>query len=82
MATGTAVIIGRIVVRATSFDSHSNIENVSFYVNGIVQNIDTAYPYEWLWRGATGYRYLYASAYNRAGLMEETDPILVYIFSL
>ncbi|KAA0002212.1 MAG: hypothetical protein FE046_00255 [Thermoplasmata archaeon] len=82
MATGTAVIIGRIVVRATAFDSHSNIENVSFYVNGIVQNIDTAYPYEWLWRGATGYRYLYASAYNRAGLMEETDPILVYIFSL
>ncbi len=82
LASGNTVIIGRILVRTTAYDMHSDIENVSFYVNGILQNIDTMYPYEWLWRGDVGYMYLHAVAYNKAGLMEETPPMLVYIFSL
>ncbi len=51
-------------------------------MDGFVQNIDTVAPYEWLWRGAIGYHYIHAVAYNKAGLKEETVPIMVYIFSL
>ncbi len=82
LASGNTIIIGRILVRTVAYDAHSDIENVTFYVNGMVESIDTMYPYEWLWRGAVGYYYLSAVAYNKAGLKEETDPILVYIFSL
>ncbi len=82
LASGNTVIIGRIVVRAMAYDMHSDIENVSFYVNGIVQSIDTIYPYEWLWRGDIGYRFLQAVGYNRAGLKSESEIIFVYIFSL
>ena len=82
LASGNTVIIGRIVVRTIAYDPHSDIENVTFYVDGFVQNIDTVAPYEWLWRGAIGYHYIHAVAYNKAGLKEETVPIMVYIFSL
>jgi len=82
LATGNTVIIGRIVVRAIAIDQHSSIANVSFYVNGYLQNIDTAYPYEWIWRGWIGYAYIHVVAYNKAGLYEETDPLLVYMISL
>ena len=82
LASGNTVIIGRILVRAVAYDSHSEIDNVTFYVDGIVQNIDTVYPYEWLWRGAIGYKLLQVAAYNKAGLKAESDTLLVYIFSL
>jgi len=82
LASGNTIIIGRILVRTVAYDSDSDIENVTFYVNGMVESIDTMYPYEWLWRGSVGYYYLHAVAYNKAGLKEETEPILVYIFSL
>jgi len=82
LATGNTVIIGRIVVRAIAYDSQSDIQNVSFYVNGMLEDIDTMYPYEWLWGGDIGYRYLSAVAYNKAGLNEQSPPIWVYIFSL
>ena len=82
LASGNTIIIGRILVRVVAYDTHSDIENVSFYVNGMLENIDTAYPYEWLWRGMVGYCYLHVVAYNKAGLKEETQPMLVYIFSL
>jgi hypothetical protein len=82
MASGNTVIIGRIAVRVIAYDADSGINNVSFYVDGILQNIDLTPPYEWLWRGAIGWKYLYAVAYNKAGLKEETIPISVFIFSL
>jgi hypothetical protein len=82
MVAGNTVIIGRITVRAIAYDTHSDIENVSFYANGRLQNVDTVYPYEWLWRGSMGYRYVYAVATNKAGLTAQSDPVLVYIFSL
>jgi hypothetical protein len=80
--SGYTVIIGRIVVRAIAYDIHSDITNASFYVNGIVQNIDTVYPFEWFWRGDMGYRYIHVVTYNKAGFKQETYPILVYIFSV
>ena len=82
LGSGNTIIIGRIVVRAFVYDSQSNIQNVSFYVDNILQNIDMAYPYEWLWRGAIGYHYISIEAYNKAGLKEKSLPMLVYIFSL
>jgi len=82
MTGGNTIIIGRIVVRAFAYDAQSDIQNVSFYVDGRLQNIDMAYPYEWLWRGAIGYHYLSIEAYNKAGLKAESAPMLVYIFSL
>jgi len=82
ISSGTTIIIGRIVVRAIAYDGESSIENVSFYVNGRLQSIDMKQPYEWLWRGDLGFKYLQAVAYNKAGLMEESMPVLVYIFSL
>ena len=82
LASGNTIIIGRILVRAVAYDGESDIDNVSFYVNGVLQNIDTVFPYEWLWRGTVGYCYLHVVAYNKAGLKEETMPMLVYIFSL
>ncbi|MCD6573520.1 MAG: hypothetical protein J7K95_05450, partial [Thermoplasmata archaeon] len=82
LGSGNTVIIGRIVVRAFVYDSQSDIQNVSFYVDDILQNIDMAYPYEWLWRGAIGYHYISIEAYNKAGLKEKSPPMLVYIFSL
>ncbi len=82
LASGSTVIIGRIVVRVVAYDTGSDINNVSFYVNGILQTIDTLYPYEWIWRGDAGWRYLHAVAYNGAGLKAETYPIYVFIVSL
>ncbi|MBC7080680.1 MAG: hypothetical protein H5T44_00275 [Thermoplasmatales archaeon] len=82
LATGNTVIIGRIVVRAIAIDTHSSIANVSFYVNGYLQSIDPVYPYEWIWRGWIGYAYLHVVAYNKAGLSEETEPLMVYMISL
>ena len=82
MFIGNTVIIGGIVVRALAYDKQSDISNVSFYVDGRLQAIDTAYPYEWLWRGAIGYHYISMEAYNKAGLKDETSQMLVYIFSL
>ncbi|MEM2583068.1 MAG: hypothetical protein QW519_01720 [Candidatus Thermoplasmatota archaeon] len=82
LASGKTIIIGRIVVMAIAVDENSGIENVSFYVNGVLQSIDTLYPYEWIWHGWFGYAYLHVGAYNRAGLSEETKPLLVYMISL
>ncbi len=82
LISGNTIIIGRILVRTIAYDVDSDIENVTFYVNGMVESIDTMYPYEWLWRGSIGYYSINAVAYNKAGLKEETGPILVYIFSL
>jgi len=82
MTGGNTIIIGRIVVRAFAYDAQSDIQNVSFYVDDRLQNIDMAYPYEWLWRGAIGYHYISIEAYNKAGLKAESAPMLVYIFSL
>ena len=82
MTGGNTIIIGRIVVRAFAYDAQSDLQNVSFYVDDRLQNIDMAYPYEWLWRGAIGYYYISIEAYNKAGLKAESAPMLVYIFSL
>ena len=82
LASGNTVIIGRIIVRVVAYDLHSGIENVSFYVDGNLQNIDVTSPYEWIWRGDIGWKYLYAVAYNKAGLRQETMVLPVFIFSL
>ncbi|HEC75928.1 MAG TPA: hypothetical protein ENI33_01560 [Thermoplasmatales archaeon] len=82
LASGNTVVIGKITVRVIAYDGDSRIDNVSFYVNGLLENIDTLYPYEWLWRGDIGYRYLQVVGYNNAGLKDETIPILIYIFSI
>ena len=82
LASGNTIVIGWIAVRAIAYDSHSGIDNVSFYVDGVQQSIDKMEPYEWLWRGDIGWRYLQVVAYNKAGLKQESDTIFLYIFSL
>ncbi|MCD6330680.1 MAG: PKD domain-containing protein, partial [Thermoplasmata archaeon] len=82
LASGNTIVIGWIAVRAVAYDSHSGIDNVSFYVDGIQQSIDKMEPYEWLWRGDIGWKYLQVVAYNKAGLKQESDTIFLYIFSL
>ncbi|RLF51451.1 MAG: hypothetical protein DRN11_02730, partial [Thermoplasmata archaeon] len=82
LASGNTVVIGWIVVRAIATDADSDIENVSFYVDGVLQSIDKFSPYEWLWRGDIGWKNLYVEAYNKAGLKEQSDTIFLYIFSL
>ncbi|RLF51151.1 MAG: hypothetical protein DRN11_03290 [Thermoplasmata archaeon] len=82
LASGNTIVVGWIAVRAIACDSHSGIDNVSFYVDGVQQSIDKMEPYEWLWRGDIGWRYLQVVAYNKAGLKQESDTIFLYIFSL
>lgn len=82
LPSGNTIIIGRISVKAIAHDVDSDIENVSFYVNGILQNIDIAPPYEWMWRGDIGYKYLEAVAYNKAGLQQASPKVFLFIFSL
>jgi len=82
LASGNTIIIGKITVRVIAFDSDSGINNVSFYVNDVLQSVDMVSPYEWIWRGDMGWKYLYAVACNKAGLKEDTFPLHVFIFSL
>lgn len=82
LASGNTIVIGRITVRVVAYDMESDINNVSFYVDGVLENIDVKPPYEWIWRGDIGWKYLQAIAYNKAGLKEETMMLPVFIFSL
>ena len=80
--TAYTIVIGGIIVKVIAYDAHSDMENVSFYVNGVLREVDGISPYEWFWKGEIGYRFLKAIAYNRAGLSTETQEIFLYIFSL
>ncbi|MCD6512722.1 MAG: hypothetical protein J7K61_03895 [Thermoplasmata archaeon] len=82
LAGGTSIAIGHLTVRVIAYDDTSGIENVTFYLNNVVQTIDLASPYEWIWAGDIGTRALKARVYNGAGLYTDTIVVNVFIISL
>jgi hypothetical protein len=75
------IIIGKITVETSTF-SEDGIEKVDFYVDGVLKDTDTEYPYEWLWNEyAFGNHELKVIAYDSGGNKAE-DEIDVMIFNI
>ena len=79
--TSSVVISGTVSVSVSATDN-VGVSKVEFYVNGILQNTDTASPYTFSWNTATlvnGSYSLTAKAYDAAGNVGQSSAVSVTV---
>ena len=78
---GNIIIIGKITIEVGAY-GENGIDRVEFYIDGVLKDTDTEYPYEWLWNEfAFGKYEIKVIAYDNAGNIAR-DEIRVIIFNL
>jgi len=75
------IIIGKLTIEANTY-SEDGIDQVEFYIDGVLKSSDTEQPYHWLWdEKIFGYHNLKVVGYDSQG-NEASDEIEVLIFNL
>ncbi|MEO5958193.1 MAG: Ig-like domain-containing protein, partial [Opitutaceae bacterium] len=80
-ATGGSFVVGNTqTITATAADSDGTIQNVQFFVNGVLLSTDAAAPYTAAWSpGATGTYTLTAKSTDNSGGQTLSAPVTVTI---